>query len=320
MSGPYISEMGDVITSSLKINTDMHEASAELRNNFRLEIGQIESIYTVDDKQNNAQGNPGAFTVYDVMVHRQNGATELIPRCRMLQPSFGGGINNFLEVLPTDSGSNGKDSKVSAGLKRGHFVLVGFIGGRKDSPVILGAMPHTNKVAVAKRPKKGKGTHFEGEIQGVNFQIDNDGSLKVTQQSPKKDDGTPSNEKIKTTIHVQKDGSIEITTNEKQKVRIDSQTKHIRIDNGNTYVDMDQTGDKIDVVAKNVNVGTGGLQPQVVGDDMVKWCQDLCQAIMELYVPTGVGPSGTPVNSAKFAQLKSTVKDRIQSKKHKVEK
>lgn len=319
MSGPHISDFGDVTTSALSMS-EGPSASNDLRANFRMELGQIESIYTIDDVNNSAEGIKGTYTVYDIMIQRTNGATELIHRARMLQPTFGGGLNNFLEVLPTDPGSKAKDDTVGRKLKRGHLVLVGFIGGRKDAPVILGAMPHSNKVAVSKRPKKGKGTYLEAEIQGVNFQIDNDGALKIVQTSPKKDDGTSTNEKIKTTIHVQKDGSVEITTNNKQKVRIDATTHHIRVDNGNTYIDMDQDGDKIDVVAKRVNVGTGGLQPQIVGNDMVEWLSDLCDEITKIYHPTGVGPSGLPVNSGKFLALKASVKAKIQSVKHFVEK
>jgi len=319
MNGPQISEYGDVITSALGVQNEV-PASMDLRDNFRLEAGQIERIYTIDDPDNSASGKKGLFTVYDVMIQRPNGSTEIIPRCRLLQPGFGGGLNNFMEVLQNDPGPTAKDPTVPVDLKRGHMVLVGFISGRKDAPVILGAMPHTSPVAAGTRPSKGKGTYLEAEIQGVNFQIDNDGALKVFQSSPKNDQGVPTNASVKTTVHIQKDGSIEISTGAKQKIRIDAQSHHIRIDNGPTYIDMDQDGDKIDVVAKNVNVGTGGLQPQVVGDDLVSWLSDLCDEIALIYVPTGVGPSGTPVNTPKFQALKAAVKEKVQSKKHKVEK
>jgi hypothetical protein len=83
---------------------------------------------------------------------------------------------------------------------------------------------------------------------------------------------------------------------------------------------MDQNADKIQVVASVVEVGTGGLQPQIVGDDMVSFLEELITEICALYVPTGVGPSGTPVNTPKFQALKSKCKKMIQSTKHRVEK
>ena len=317
MSGPNFNNFGDVISSALGYE-DTKNAAHELNNSLKIMMGQIEAVYPI--------GHPEVtdpelqkFVLYDVRIRHPDNTSELIPYCRMLQPGFGGGINNFLETLPTDPGASAKKKGVNSQDKRGHMCMVGFISGQKNAGIILGMMPHTNKTAVKRRPTA-KGTYLEGEIQGVNFKIDNEGALTIVQNSPRKDDGSPTNAKIKTTIDIQKDGSIEITTNEKQKIRIDSQSHHIRIDNGPTYIDMDQDGDKIDVVAKNVNVGTGGLQPQIVGDDLVSWLSDLCDEITKIYVPTGVGPSGTPVNTPKFESLKAAVKEKIQSKKHKVEK
>ncbi len=318
MSGPYISESGDVISSALSVS-DVPQAADELTANFRLEMGQIDRIYTVDDKENTVNGIAAVHTVYDVLVVRPNGATELIPRCRMLQPGFGGGVCNFLEILPTDPGTQAKDPKVERSLKRGHFVLVGFISGKKDAAVILGAMPHSNRVAVGRRPKKGKGTYLEGEIQGLNFTVDNDGGLRITFNGPRKDDGTLVNQNGPTEIQIDKQGSITVKTNQKQTVFVDRVKKKIRVDNGPTSIDMDQDAKKIQVVAQIVEVGTGGLQPMVVGDDWKKIMEELITEITKLYVPTGVGPSGTPVNTPAFNSIKSKLKEAL-SKNHKVEK
>jgi len=314
--------MGDVISTSLSHNKDARTVSvtSELNNNFRMDQGQVIKVYTIDEAANSVEGS-SFQTVYDVRVYQQNGTAEIISRCKMLQPGFGGGINNFFEVVQTDPGPKAADETIGKELKRGHYVLVGYVSGYKQSGVILGTLPHNSKPAVAARPKKARGVHTEGEIQGLNFQITNDGELKLTFNGPKKDDGTLAKTDVgPTQIQIDKVGTITVSTNAKQKITIDRVTHHIRIDNGPTYIDMDQDGDKIDVVAKNVNVGTGGLQPQVVGDDMVEWLDKLVTEITMLYVPTGVGPSGTPVNTPKFKELAAQLKEKILSKKHKVEK
>ena len=66
-------------------------------------------------------------------------------------------------------------------------------------------------------------------------------------------------------------------------------------------------------------MGTGALQPAVVGDDWKKIMEEILDEISRIIVPTGVGPSGTPVNSGKFAAIKSRLQDAL-SENHKVEK
>jgi hypothetical protein len=318
MAGPTIHPDGAVTSSALSVDEHMN-AHDSVYNHNSLELGQIEAIYAVDNQADRFQKDAGRNTLYDVRVIRTDGGTEIIRSCRMLQPGFGGGLNNFFEVLPTDPGFKGKDGSVTRDLKRGHTVLVGFIGGFRDNPVIVGTMPHPGKTAVGRRPKKSKGVFSEGEIQGLNFQIGNEGQLKIAFNGPRDDTGKIVGKDGPTTIEIDKTGNIKIATNAKQTVTIDRVAKKIRVENGPTYIDMDQNGDKIQVVAKTVEVGTGGLQPQVVGDDWKKIMEDLIDEITNIIVPTGVGPSGMPVNKGKFMAIKSKLKEAL-SKNHKVEK
>lgn len=317
--GPTHLPSGDVISSALSMSGGP-DASKDLYANNSIQMGQIEAIHTIDEKVSaDDSAPPVRVTVYDVMIRKPNGVIERIQRCRMLQPTFGGGINNFLEVLPTDPGFDAKDNQKDGYLKRGHYVLVGYIGGRKDSPVILGAMPHLSKTAEKRRPKKSKGTYMEGEIQGLNFSVDNDGALSITFNGPRKDDGSLVNQNGPTKVSIDKSGIVKVSTNAEQSVTIDRTTGHVTVINGPTKIDMDKGANQVDIVAQRVNIGAGGLQPQVVGDDWKKIMEELITEIMALYVPTGVGPSGNPVNNPKFAAIKSKLQDAL-SKKHWVEK
>jgi hypothetical protein len=319
MSGPSYTQFGDVVSSCLEYS-EAPSAVKDLNQNFSVCLGQIVEVYPagsakVEDKK------LARFVLFDVKIMHPNLAQEIIPFCRMLQPGFGGGLNNYLEVIPTDPGPKAKSKSSSMEDVRGHWVLVAFISGKKNTGVILGAMPHGNKVAASTRPKQEEGTHLEGEVQGLNFQITNDGALNIKFQGPKKDDGTLVNSEVgPTDIQIDKNGNISISTNAKQSVSIDRTTKTITISNGDTFIKMDQDANKVQVVANTVEVGKESLQPQVVGDDLVDWLSKLSDAISQIVVPTGVGPSGTPVNAPAFKQLASQLKTKILSKKHKVEK
>lgn len=318
MSGPNFSQFGDVIASCLQYSPPK-DATADLNKNFCIYMGQVIAIYPIGDSSVTEQ-ELQKFVLYDVQIIHPDGTQEIIPYCRASQPLFGGGLNNFLETLQTDPGPDAKKKTLSMKDRRAHWVLVAFISGIKNSGVIIGAMPHANPTAVSKRPNKAKGVYTEGEIQGLNFSVDNDGAFTLSFNGPRKDDGSLEGKNGPTVINIDKDGKVKVSTNANQSVAIDRVAKTITITDGENYIKSDQGGGKIQVVAKVVEVGTGALQPQVVGDDMVEWLKDLVDAITQIYVPTGVGPSGTPVNAPMFKQLASKLKDKILSKKHKVEK
>lgn len=318
MSGPNFTAFGDVVSSVLDFSS--HESGASLLNdNFTVMLGQIVGIKGASDPTSDT-AELKQFVLYDVQVIHPSGGTEIIPDCRMLQPAFGGGINNFLEVLSTDPGAKAKDFSKNMQDRRGHFCLIAFIAGKKNSAVILGSMPHTSPSAVKRRPKKEKGTHLEGEVQGFHFTIDNDGALKVTFNGPRKDDGGLVDSTLgPTVVEINRQGSVTVSTNAQQSVAVDRVSKTIKITNGTTNINMDQNAEKIQVVAKTVEVGTGALQPAVVGDDWKKIMEELITEITQIVVPTGVGPSGTPINAGKFASIKAKLKEAL-SKNHKVEK
>jgi hypothetical protein len=315
--GPKLSQFGDVISHALDFGRPK-QAQADLRRNFALAQGQIQRVYTVDDSQNEKLGK-GKFTLYDVMIHKADGTTETIEKCRAVQPLFGGGINNFLEVTPTDPGPKAKDYAVSRDLKRGHMVLIGFIQGQKVDGVILGTMPHPNPVPTARRPKKGEGTVTHGEIQGLEFKVNNDGELTLTFNGPRNDAGAATSEAGPTTVKLDKDGGFTLSTNADQTVHVDRVNQKITIKDADQVIIMDQGSKKIQIQAETVEVGASALQPMVLGDDWKKLMERMVDAICDIVVPTGVGPSGTPVNKGAFKSIKSDLEKAL-SKNHKVQK
>lgn len=358
--GPHVSPYGDVITSALSMRSS-GDSNIKLFSNFSLVVGQVIAIYNVDNNdhpyKNYEKGN--SYTVYDVMISHPDSSTSILTGCRLAQPTFGGGINNFFEVVQTEPVLKELvEKKTDRSECQAHFVIVGFVNGMMDDAVILGSMPHPNSVAKAARPKKDDKVHTEGEIEGLNFSIDKDGAFTITMQGPKDRDGKHKKKEFEgkkeeveskleekgqdkfpsedapTVVKIDKEGNIILTTNSKQRVHVDRVNKKIRIDNAETYINMEQGKDgdaRVQIVANNIEIGhsdktttksmkgASKLQPMLVGDDWQQFMEELITEIMAIVVPTGTGPSGTPVNKPKFRALQKRLPD-VLSKKHKVEK
>jgi len=84
----------------------------------------------------------------------------------------------------------------------------------------------------------------------------------------------------------------------------------IKHKNGETMIEMDSQG-AIFITNKSgqkVNIGDGAdtaNEPALLGTTTKDLIGQIIDAIMALTVPTGVGPSGTPVNAAQFAAVKA---------------
>jgi hypothetical protein len=262
MAGPTIGLFGDVTSSALQGINEYPDASKGYYDNFSLVEGQIEEIYARDDPENDETfNNPGRITVYDVSSRTPDGSTTVFRKCRALQPLFGGGINNFFEVLPTNPGPKAK-LDINTALKPGTKVLVGFISGRMSSPVIVGALPHENDLAIDARPTKDKGVHLEGEFQGLNWKIENDGSLTITFKGPKNDDGQPVDESLeKTVININKTGDFKVVTSEgdekENSVELNSTNKKITVKAGSKInMEMDSSSGKVKLECDDVEIDT----------------------------------------------------------------
>ena len=57
------------------------------------------------------------------------------------------------------------------------------------------------------------------------------------------------------------------------------------------------------------NASTDEAEPVALGQTLVDWMQKLCDTLMAETHPTACGPSGTPINSADYADLKSAAPD-----------
>jgi hypothetical protein len=326
MSGPSRTKFGNVVSSNLSFGAPKN-ASHDIMHNFKLLRGQISAIYTVDLSDNSPSGSTkGLVTRCDVTVYRRDGSSEIIPQCMMMQPGFGGGINDFMEVVGPNPGPTANDPTISERDKPGQMVILGLVEGMKQGGVILGALPHTNPVAVANRPTAAEGSRLQGEVRGLNWLIDSDGALTVTFNGLRLNDGSLATTAGPSAVNIDKTGKITVSTNNEQTVFIDPVAQVVSVTNGPTTFVMDGKANKITQSAKTVEqLGSdtsrlqGGqvlisktpnstpTEPLVLGNVFTTMMNKLLTAIENHNHIGNLGsPTSPPINAADFAQLASS--------------
>jgi len=307
-------EYGDAISYMLAPVAD--QASQRMFADHSIAVGQVTAVYAVDDKDNYNSNDKLKQVRYDVEVLGPNGESELIPRCVAMGPAWAGGANDSLEFTYEDPAPGNQPNR---SLRKGHYVVVAFLAGKRESGVILGSLGHRSSVAARRRPKKADGAVLVGELRGLSFSVNKDGELKVTFNGPRDASGNTTSDKGPTSVTLDKTGSVVVETNNQQKIVIDRDAQEVTVTCGPTSCVMKGKSDLIQVKADRVEVGDANLEPMVTGYKWKKIMEDLIDEIMRIIHPTGVGPSGVPYNNPKFLALRKRLKEAL-SDHHWVEK
>lgn len=91
-----------------------------------------------------------------------------------------GGVYNYSETIRQGS-EDGNESTFDE-KRDGEFVLVGFVKGHGDIPIILGALEHPKHPKYeGKKSSKANGRRHVFEYNGVEFKIDKNGNLTLEQ-------------------------------------------------------------------------------------------------------------------------------------------
>lgn len=89
------------------------------------------------------------------------------------------------------------------------------------------------------------------------------------------------------------------------KITIHADAGKIETVNDTTKVLHEATSITMTSDKATIKVSTGGITVKKGASGLKKTLGDLCDAIAQLTVPTGVGPSGVPINIASFQKIKA---------------
>lgn len=198
--------------------------------NFGLKTGVIIKTYETDDELNLLKIGPE----YDVVIHEQDanrGITSVTYKNCQFMENFGG-IGDFLDIkrrAPTDT-----KYKTEQDIEKfdGSMVLMMCIDGVSNKGIILGAITNPNRKTTL---TKEAGNHLEGQFNGLNWQINDDGALTVTFNSGTDNKGKPQDEEAGgANWKIEKDGSIELSDGNSESIRLDKTAKTASLSSENS--------------------------------------------------------------------------------------
>lgn len=207
---------------------------------LRLMIGQVEKIHYVDDQSNVSK----SFVEYDVSVRNAKGGQSTLRNVR--QVNLLGGTNDYEETVleSNDYAFKGKLEKSNFFVnKNGTTVLVAFIDGSSDKPLILAAIPHPKRIG----SKRSQGINKNGEYRGIKWEINKDGEMIITHQGPRSPDGKlKTAETVLTIVKFDKQGNFTITDHSSNQIFMDNVNVKVTIAAGaaGTKIEQDGKNDK----------------------------------------------------------------------------
>ena len=94
---------------------------------------------------------------------------------------------------------------------------------------------------------------------------------------------------------------------ERDNVIITSDDSSTAIKASDATATVNTDGIELKIGSSTITVTSGGLTLKKGGAGLKKTLESMLDAICQLTVPTGVGPSGVPINMASFQQIKAEV-------------
>ena len=254
---------------------------------FSLKLGQIIKINYPDKTKT---GTNKTIT-YDVFVNEFNmpGQKNYVIYDVAMANTFGG-LAEYCEYTLRSNveGSNGEQAVFSYDNNNkkylGCMVIVAFINANPSDSIIIGGIPNflsTSLNSSTYTPiTKEDGHCLNFMFNGFNIKINKYGEMLLKKGGPTLADGNL-NEEVETkptTITIKKDGSIDI-----------------QIDSGKTLEIKEKESDA------TMTLGDGA-KSAAIAEDLKSLYNKLLDQIKAITVPTGMGPSGTPLNAQLFPQ------------------
>lgn len=237
-------ENGTVLPFGLLSSTEESamEGFNKTYKNTALRMGIIIRAYPVSDENNVSK----LTSEYDVLVFEQNedrGSSVITYKNCMSSEGLGSIADFFEKTLRVKEGAQTVNDLIDTKNQNGAVVLILCLDGVSDKAIILGSMTHPDRETTLKN----KLPYLEGEYNGVNIKINNDGSTAFTFNGATDNDGEILDDNQgPTVVQIEKDGSFQL----------DHSTITFRLDKNGTAtlttekdVDLNVTGN-VNVVAE----------------------------------------------------------------------
>jgi len=289
-------DTGGVLPSGLLSGNDTHSRIAGFNKtykNYPLRLGIVDKIYAISDPHNFSK----LSTEYDVLVFEQNedrGSTILTYKnCISSDPLAS--IADFLDKnLRNKTQNNNIDGTLDTSNQNGATVLLLCLDGVSEKAVILGGLPHPDRISTLLNSDP----YLEGEYNGVNIKVNTDGSTVLTFKGATDNEGVPvDSSQGNTVFQIKTDGSFEFNHS----------TIDILADKGGALTITTKTDCTITamgtatVEGKDVKLGKDATDAVIKGDTFKKYF-DMHQ------VATALGPSGPPIQPMPPDSLSKKVK------------
>ena len=258
-------------------------------NDTRLKWGEVKKLILPTDPESISK----KFNEYTVsLIEFGNGVfAKRIYRNCLLMNLLAGGADRVTWTLRPSTVTNGES------IGDGSRVLVLCVEGSAKRAFIVGGIRDER----SSPDDPSKGHHFSWEFNGVNCQVNDDGSWTVVNKGKTTNlgDVDPKANKagIGTTIKTEANGNIVVATpNNNQTITIDNTNNSITIN-----ADKELT-----INGSRINIGRGANEPAVLGQQLVGVLQDLIQAITTMTMFSTGSPgliTSPPINAPAFAVI-----------------
>lgn len=277
--------------------------------NTAMRLGIVVKSHGVSDAANLTK----LTTEYDVLVFEQleDRGSSIITYRNCISAEGMGSIADFFErTLRVRQNTSDQSKAINTKNQNGAVVLILCIDGVSEKAVIVGSITHPDR----KSTLTGHTAHLEGEFNGVNIQVNDDGSANFTWNGPTNNSGAPVDSSLTPTVlSVAADGSFQIQ-HKTITFTLDIGGDATLTSSGNLNVNCADanivaSGDanitasgSATIDAPAINLGKGATDAVIKGDTFKNMVFDVHTH------PTAVGPSGPPTTPMSPDSLSAIVK------------
>ena len=173
---------GDVVPSFLETESSAGFWQGGAIDNNEMRVGEVMAIIYPDDKES-VTGKVVEYRVKAQIRVNNTAQTRIYESCTLINP-LAGLADKFMYTLRPDPSIKNQAS----GIGKGSKVLLQFLNGESNSPVIIGGIRDPNDTKAV--DVKDLGHHLAFNFNGVSVDINKDGEFKLVYNGKTKIDGS----------------------------------------------------------------------------------------------------------------------------------